>query len=352
MELSPIQSKIVNTTAPKVLVASSAGSGKTRCLVGRLQYLLNHGYDPSRIIAITFTNAAAQEIRDRINPPNSLFIGTIHSLANQFLLSRGIETSEFIEREQFNYLFRLVKQNPDCIKPCDYLLLDEGQDSTREQFEFMFDMIQPKEWMIFADWRQSIFRWNGATPDYILELKSRSDVTTFSLNENYRCGSKILDFGQTIINLAGPEYRDYSIPKSGIPGKVIETAFNPVQICKAIKLYDDPWSDWFILARTNDEVDLMCNMLEAQGIPHDTFKRSEIDPSEFNERMAANTVKVLTIHAAKGLESRYVIVIDAKFYNLEERCISYVAATSAKELLVWTRMLAKRRNPQVQTWET
>jgi superfamily I DNA/RNA helicase len=61
---------------------------------------------------------------------------------------------------------------------------------------------------------------------------------------------------------------------------------------------------------------------------------------------------VLTIHTAKGLEANNVIVIGAKFYNLEERCISYVAATRARNALYWTKM-PYRKEPRFSTtnWE-
>ena len=92
--------------------------------------------------------------------------------------------------------------------------------------------------------------------------------------------------------------------------------------------------------------------LKTFGVPYDTFKRSELNNKELNERMKANTVKVLTIHSAKGLEANNVIVIGSKFYNLEERCISYVAATRARNWLIWTRMpTRKKKNTFVNNWE-
>jgi superfamily I DNA/RNA helicase len=69
--------------------------------------------------------------------------------------------------------------------------------------------------------------------------------------------------------------------------------------------------------------------------------------------MKADTVKVLTIHSAKGLEADNVIVIGPKFYNLEERCISYVAATRARNNLYWTKMPNKtRKQNMVSNWES
>jgi superfamily I DNA/RNA helicase len=92
--------------------------------------------------------------------------------------------------------------------------------------------------------------------------------------------------------------------------------------------------------------------LKKEGVPIDTFKRSELDNKELGEKMKENTVKVLTIHTAKGLEADNVIVIGAKFFNVEERCVSYVAATRARNLLVWTRMPNRTRKVQQMTsWE-
>ena len=49
----------------------------------------------------------------------------------------------------------------------------------------------------------------------------------------------------------------------------------------------------------------------------------------------------------------FVIVIGAKFFNVEERCVSYVAATRARNLLVWTKMPGKKKykDTSVSSWE-
>jgi superfamily I DNA/RNA helicase len=77
-----------------------------------------------------------------------------------------------------------------------------------------------------------------------------------------------------------------------------------------------------------------------------------LDNKELGKKMKENTVKVLTIHTAKGLEANNVVVIGAKFFNTEERCVSYVAATRAKNMLVWTKMPSRARKVQQMTsWE-
>jgi superfamily I DNA/RNA helicase len=344
MELSKQQQEIVETTENRVVVIASAASGKTAVLVERVRHLLNKGEDPMGIVVITFTNAAAEELSERLNNPKGVFIGTIHSYANYLLLSRGKETHDLIESEQFDLLFNRIKQNPECIRPVNHLLLDESQDSNETHFEFLLDMVQPKNFIIMGDHKQSIYRWNGAYPDYIINLSRDITVTTYDLNENYRNASSILTFAKNIIRPAGTAYVDTSKPMRGISGKVVtDIEYNPTAIARTLAQMQGNYGSWFILTRTNAQIDEIASALQRCGVPYDTFKRAELDNKELNKKMKEDTVKVLTIHTAKGLEADNVLVIGARFFNLEERCISYVAATRARNALYWTKPMNRRR---------
>ncbi len=90
-DLNPEQARAVDHVEGPLLVLAGAGSGKTRVLTTRLTRLIQtHGVPPERILAVTFTNKAAGEMRDRIRnqlgrDPVGAWIGTFHSLGARLL---------------------------------------------------------------------------------------------------------------------------------------------------------------------------------------------------------------------------------------------------------------------------
>ncbi|WP_422113843.1 UvrD-helicase domain-containing protein [Gardnerella sp. DNF00622A] len=93
--LNPQQSKAVQYTGPALLIGAGAGSGKTRVLTRRIAWILaNRKAWPSQILAITFTNKAAAEMRERLasligNNANSMWVSTFHSACVKILRAHG-----------------------------------------------------------------------------------------------------------------------------------------------------------------------------------------------------------------------------------------------------------------------
>ena len=110
MELSKLQKDILDKQDKKIVVMASAAAGKTMILTEKVRRILKSGVDPKDVAVITFTNMAADVLRKRLGDDyrDGIFIGTIHSLANRFLLSSGIDTSHILNNENFDELFELV----------------------------------------------------------------------------------------------------------------------------------------------------------------------------------------------------------------------------------------------------
>lgn len=95
--LNDKQIEAVESINGPVLILAGAGSGKTRALTHRIAYLISRGVKPENILAITFTNKAAGEIKDRVEkllhssltshfpPPTSPLMGTFHSICLRIL---------------------------------------------------------------------------------------------------------------------------------------------------------------------------------------------------------------------------------------------------------------------------
>lgn len=113
--LNPGQERAVLKTEGPVLVIAGAGAGKTKTIAERIGHLVTKGVRPNSILAITFTNKAAREMKDRVEtvlketevinlPISELerpFIGTFHSLGVYILR----EHAEKVERKKYFSIF-------------------------------------------------------------------------------------------------------------------------------------------------------------------------------------------------------------------------------------------------------
>ena len=127
-DLNSEQRKVVESTEGPVLVLAGAGSGKTRVLTYRIAHLIRERLaEPWEILAMTFTNKAAGEMKDRIarciGTQSNLWVGTFHSFGLYVLrrnigeLGRKSGFTIFDDADQLGLMKKLVKDLPKTYEP-------------------------------------------------------------------------------------------------------------------------------------------------------------------------------------------------------------------------------------------
>ncbi|MDD5260625.1 MAG: UvrD-helicase domain-containing protein [Methylacidiphilales bacterium] len=112
--LNPSQREAVQALDGPVLVLAGAGTGKTRVITHRMAYLIEQGADPRQVLALTFTNKAAREMKERFmalvrsrhdtEALKQLFAGTFHSFCVKLL-------REFIEKLDYSRNFTIYDES-------------------------------------------------------------------------------------------------------------------------------------------------------------------------------------------------------------------------------------------------
>ena len=123
--LNPAQHDAVTHPDGPVLVIAGAGSGKTRVLTHRIAWLIQQGVSPFEILAITFTNKAAGEMKHRVSQlvgpvAHKMWVSTFHSACVRILRREG-------GRLGYPSNFTIYDQS-DAVRLCGYVVRDLGLD--------------------------------------------------------------------------------------------------------------------------------------------------------------------------------------------------------------------------------
>lgn len=178
------------------LVLAGAGSGKTKVLTTRIANLINNGIYSGNILAITFTNKAAKEMRDRINlvvDENYAFVGTFHSfglkvirenveklgLSKNFTIMDSDDVNSIIKKVMKDLDLNVKEYSPSYIKnKISFIKNEMLSDSEIEKF--LVSPIDKVAIKVYHEYERVLEKNNAIDFDDLLKLP----VKLFTLNKD------------------------------------------------------------------------------------------------------------------------------------------------------------------------
>ncbi len=192
--LNKNQQSAVTCTEGPLLVLAGAGSGKTRVLINRIAYMIEQGVKPYQILAVTFTNKAAGEMKSRLEKifgedlVKDIWVGTFHSICGR-LLRYDIEKYKTEEGHSWKKNFVIFDQN-DSLSLIKQILKAENMD----------DKVYPPKMVQSAismakNKMQNAYQFATRAKDYRSERISH----VFNLYEKSLATNNALDFDDLLL---------------------------------------------------------------------------------------------------------------------------------------------------------
>lgn len=258
--LSDQQLDGITTHEPLVMIQAGAGTGKTSTIIERIEYLVKCGVNPDDITVISFTNAAADNVKDRNPDVGSMTIASMindiyqmnhpghdisstdtiinsldiffptdqvaaafrarlldvdknrvgaHTALNTFVKShyeRVIEFLDTIRQTSLELEIIICYQKIDeMIEPahiqCRHLIIDEVQDNSVFEFIYVLKYVSKHRQSLYivGDASQTLFEFRSANPRALNTLEGSGVFETFKLTTNYRSNQEILDFANVVL---------------------------------------------------------------------------------------------------------------------------------------------------------
>lgn len=249
------QLEAITTDKPLSIVQAGAGTGKSTVILGRIEYMQATGVDPKDILVLSFTNAAADNIRARNPLVNSMTISKMicdiyaqnfpqHQLSEIMTVINSLsifykddDIAEAFGKKLHNVsknevgamtsLANFVDANFDIVismlngirqttleleiiicylksdlivEPkhvlCKHLIVDEVQDNSIFDFVYTLNFITKLKASLFivGDCSQTLFEFRSANPRALNLIESSGVFETYQLQTNYRSNQEILDF--------------------------------------------------------------------------------------------------------------------------------------------------------------
>ncbi|MDR0462064.1 MAG: ATP-dependent helicase [Christensenellaceae bacterium] len=321
MELTAVQRSIVEAPLGAAIVTAGAGSGKTRVLTHRIAWLLQNGISDTSILALTFTNKAADEMKRRIEAiignQCNVYLGTFHAWCARFLrvnigkpfdsnftiydakdsakvrkivgednvgdykayleASNALDFDDLLEKTH-----EILASRRDVREKLHtalrYILVDEFQDTNKIQYEIIKILAgQHKNVMVVGDEDQCIYSWRGANAENLNAfLRDFPNASIYKLEENFRSSKNIVALANQLVsnNTARLDKVLFSnLPEGNVQlnqyfDERHEARTVAMQIASEHHNKGKAYSDFAILMRLNATSRNFEEQFNAFGIPH------------------------------------------------------------------------------------
>lgn len=208
-ELDESQRRAAETVKCPMLVAAGPGTGKTQTLTSRIRYLLENGTEPKRILALTFSNRAAEEMRERIARINEqaaaqMNVMTFHAFGLDILRRYYVETGLEPHSQLLDKIDALLylENNLNVLRLAHYEALHEPTSNLPAILGSISrakdELCSPAEYQVLGE---AMLRRAEEDQDEELEIKAEKVLETARVYEFYQGhldNEKMLDFGDLI----------------------------------------------------------------------------------------------------------------------------------------------------------
>jgi DNA polymerase III epsilon subunit-like protein len=356
-------------------IVAGAGCAKTTTLLGRILCLLRSGVPPQRIMLVTFSKDATDDMVARlaqwVGTEVPIITGTFDALARRYVKENdevAFDACQDVGDYKLAFLqFLQTSRSPhrsSVLSSIDYMLVDEYQDinSTYHDIIQTFAHHGTRVTAVGDD-AQNIYTWNGSDIQYILEFgttfhtcdtnEADVPVETYYLTHNFRSTPEIIQLANAIIarNIRQlPKTIEATRPSVNMPVTVCvhqSWAQEAHAILPMVSEALNAGKTVALLCRNctnNGPLFFYESQCVANNIPCTLLERYR----DHRNHRTNRAVTLCTIHKSKGLEWDVVFVVgctDGHFPNStdtdthaldEERRLFYVATTRAKSRLVFT----------------
>jgi len=353
--LNEEQYKVVSSpVSENQRILASAGSGKTTTITARIAYLIEHyDMDPSKILLVTFSRTASQEMIHRVNNligNANIYAGTFHAISAQILRDMApkmVTDQPFIDELPYRLVKWLETDGSKWAQRFRTIIVDEFQDINDIQWQLL-RCFKNATMSIVGDDAQNIYTWRGSSVDFILTFHNNiPNVKDYQLCRNYRSTEAIVTIANSIMRFIPTlDFKEkmIAVERGGATPEVhffFRASDEYEWIVNSLQKIQECNCTIAVISRYNHDLFKIEERLHVKGIPYNLCTSYNPDRPKDNKN-----VTLTTIHASKGLEWDVVFFMnlhDDVFPSRKsdeeiicERRLFYVAITRAKKGLYMT----------------